>query len=129
MAFLHIGDQKQTTIFSFNSCRRDFVFLEGLTEGETIRSTVPYFFQNANGYLAIDDRFTTLQVIKNSNVVQTINITWNRTCAIQAEIETSGQNAAQEHQASFRFGIDPMMVLLAGIMVIAISRRFFNAKN
>jgi hypothetical protein len=129
MAYLHKGDLKQTTIFSFDACLRDSVFLLGMQEGESIQSINPYFFQNADGYLAIDDRFTSLRIVKNGELVQTIDISWEKSCTIQTEILPTNKDYAQGDGPLFQIGFGSILVLSAGMLVVMISRRFQNAKK
>jgi len=125
MAFLHNGNLNPTIIFSFYPCNRDSVFLEGLKEGESIQSEDPYFFQNANGYLAIDDRFTSFKIMRSGKLIQSINLSWDKICTVQTE--TAPKIVAQTHQGST--GISSLMVLSAGIVVVLITQRFFRARK
>lgn len=127
MAYLHNGDLKPTTIFSFYPCIHDSVYLEGLKEGEIIQSSNPFFFQNANGYLAIDDRFTSMQIAKDGIVVQIINLTWDKTCTTQSETHPIIAGNGAGNQPQLNYGYSSMMVLSAGMLVIIIARRFFRA--
>jgi len=124
MAFLHNGNLIPTTVFSFYPCDRDSVYLEGLREGESIQSEDPYFFQNANGYLAIDDRFKSLQITRSNAVIQSINLRWNKTCT--NEQTEMNENIVQATNLG-NVGFSSMMVFTAGIAVIVITKRFFHA--
>ena len=123
MAYLHNGNQNPTTVFSFYPCVRDFVYLEGLKEGESIQSSEPYFFQNANGYLAIDDRFTSFTITGNGETIQSINLNWNKTCSSRTETQV----IVKPEPTPLHTGYSSMMVLSAGILAIIVARRFFHA--
>jgi hypothetical protein len=123
MAYLHNGNQNPTTVFSFYPCISDSVYLEGLKEGESIQSKEPYFFQNANGYLAIDDRFTSFTISRNGETIQSISLRWNKTCTSQTET----QAIIKPEQTPMNPGFSSMMVLSAGILAIVAARRFFHA--
>lgn len=125
MAFLHKGDLKPTTIFTFYPCVRDAVYLEGLKEGESITSIQPFFYQNANGYLAIDDRFVSLQITRNDQVIKTMDLSWNTQCSSQTQ--TIQKNIA--YPVYYHYGFGAMMVLSAGMVTILIARRFFREKQ
>ncbi|MGB7594617.1 MAG: hypothetical protein WBL80_03525 [Erysipelotrichaceae bacterium] len=125
MAFLHNGNLNPTTIFSFYPCIRDSVYLEGLKEGDTIQSENPYFFQNANGYLAIDDRFTSFKIMRDGKLIQSINLSWNKLCATETSVTPN--SSVQTRQAST--GISSLMVLSVGILVVVVTRRFFRARK
>lgn len=122
MAYLHNGNDQPTTTFSFYPCGNDSVYLEGLLEGESILSETPYFYQNANGYLAIDDRFMSLIITKNGNKLRTINLDWNNSC-IDKTLVAPAINVDQ-HASSI--GLNSLMVVSVGILTIILARRLFR---
>jgi hypothetical protein len=125
MAFLHKGDLLPTSVFNFYPCDVDAIFLAGLKEGDVLISMRPEFFQNANGYLAIDDRFTSLQILRKGIPVQTMNLTWNTQCGSKV-LETYVPIAVAENNMD---GIGWIFVLGAGILTIAFFGRFIHGNR
>jgi hypothetical protein len=125
MAFLHNGSLLPTTVFSFYPCNVDSIFLAGMREGDTLISIRPEFFQNANGYVAIDDRFTSLQVMRDGIAVQILNLTWHTDCVSQV-LDTSDPPFVSDRNT---YGFGWILVIGAGVLTIAILRRFFNGNR
>ena len=128
MAYLHNGNFQPTTVFSFYPCGNDSIYLEGLKEGELILSETPYFYQNANGFLAIDDRFTSFIITKNEKSIQTINLEWKNSCMEKTQVVpivpvVPGVKADPIPSGA---GWNALMVLSIGIVTIILARRFFR---
>lgn len=125
MAYLHTGDYQATTGFSYYPCETDSVFIIGLQPDEMILSTDPFFQQNADGYLAIDDRFSTLYIMKNGVSTRRFDLRWETGCATEAKVEQSPvQHLGQT------FPSQPWLAIVAaGILTILVARRVFRAEN
>ncbi|MHC1736177.1 MAG: hypothetical protein AB9921_10960 [Erysipelotrichaceae bacterium] len=125
MAYLHTGDNQATTSFSYYPCETESVYITGLKSDEMLLSSSPYFQQNADGYLAIDDRFMTLYIMKDGSLTQRFDLQWKTGCATQSIVEqTPGQQLKQS------FPSQPWLtVIAAGILTILVARMVFHEKN
>lgn len=71
----------ETTEFTYGDCGTSRVYLSGLKEGESVVSEDPFLIQNVNGVIAgIDQRFGTLNLVKNDQVVESIQLSWTNSC-------------------------------------------------
>ncbi len=122
MAFLHNGNLKPTTLFSVYPCNRDSVYLEGLKEGESLLSNNPYYFQDANGYVAIDDRFSTFFILSHGKTVQTLHLSWNSICATESEIVPTTLIDTQLMNSGFGL----FSVLSVCVLTFILARRYFH---
>ncbi len=125
MAYLHTGDYQATTSFSYYPCETDSLFVIGLQSDETILSADPFYQQNADGYLAIDDRFSTLYILKNGVLTQRFDLQWKTGCATEAIVEQT-----PDLQLERTFPSQPWLtVIAAGILTILVARRVFHAEK
>ena len=79
-------DYVETTTFTYGNCGYSRLYLSGLKEGESVVSEDPFLIQNVNGVIAgIDERFETLKLVKNQEVVETIQLSWTNSCQEQSK--------------------------------------------
>lgn len=127
MAYLHNGDNIATTVFSAYPCQRDEVYVAGLNEGDLLISSKPEFLQNANGYVAIDDRYVELQWIRNGTLAKEFHITWKNDCDIVAQEVQN--NSIPTEIADRPFDLLAMTVFAFGCFVIIATKKVFYAKK
>lgn len=125
MAYLHTGDNTATTSFSYYPCETDSIFIIGLQSDETVLSTDPFFQQNADGYLAIDDRFSTLYIMKKGVLTKRFDLRWETGCATEAILE---QVPGQHLERSLP--TQPWLTIIAaGVLTILLARKVFHAEK
>lgn len=125
MAYLHTGDYQATTSFSYYPCETESVYIAGLKSDEVLLSSSPYFQQNADGYLAIDDRFTKLYILKNGMLSQRLDLQWKTGCTTLAIEEQAPSQLIEKSLPS-----QPWLAVIAmGILTILVARMVFHEKN
>jgi hypothetical protein len=86
--YLHKGEFLPTTTFHDSECQKDYVYVDGLTDGMYLSSTTPYLLQQDNGVMvSLDQSFSTIVLHdKNHEVIESINLTFVSTCLHQASV-------------------------------------------
>jgi hypothetical protein len=116
-------DHVETTSFQYGSCGNSQVYLNGLKEGEVLVSEYPFYIQNSNGVLAgVDQRFTTFKLVKNTEVISTVQLSWSNNCVnktselLSYEIGISPQSLIQT------YGIPTLLAILSISFIYLIKR-------
>ena len=111
---------QQTTSFQYGNCGNSLVYLNGLQEGESILFEDPYLIQNSNGIIAgIDQRFTLLKHVRNTEVVDTLKLSWSDSCTTQSDpvLIASGSNSFKTPSGSIELIVLVVSVLFAVLMI------------
>lgn len=88
-------NQEETTSFTYGNCGFSRVFLNGLKEGELLVSQNPFLIQNTNGIIAgIDQRFTTFNILKDNQIIDTIQVNWSDGCVSENSLNLLSTNSA-----------------------------------
>lgn len=115
-------DYVETTEFTYGNCGYSRVYLSGLKEGESIISEDPFLIQNVNGVIAgIDERFTSLKLVKNQEVIQTIRLNWTNSCQ---ETVNTVLSIVSNRQRSYieALGIPTLLVIVSLSFALLIHR-------
>ncbi len=115
-------DYVETTEFTYGNCGYSRVYLSGLKEGESVISEDPFLIQNVNGVIAgIDERFTSLKLVKNQEVIQTIRLNWTNSCQETANTVLS---IVSNRQRSYieALGIPTLLVIVSVSFALLIHR-------
>ena len=87
-------NQEETTSFTYGNCGFSRVFLSGLKEGELLVSQNPFLIQNSNGIIAgIDQRFTSFNLLKDNQIIDTIQVNWSDGCASENNLNLLSTNS------------------------------------
>jgi len=108
-------DHEPTLSFAYGDCGISRVYLNGLQEGELLLSERPFLLQNTNGIIAgIDQRFSTLKVVKNNTVLQTLQLEWSNSCNETTQIATISVKTPLSPKSLINsFGIPTLLVILS----------------
>jgi len=112
--------QQQTTTFLYGNCGNSQVYLSGLQEGESILFESPFLIQNTNGIIAgIDQRFTLLKHVRNTEVIDTLKLSWSDSCTTQSDpvLIASGTNSFKTPSGSIELIVMVISVLFAVLMI------------
>jgi hypothetical protein len=114
---------EETTLFNYGSCGLSQVYISGLKDGELLVSDVPFYIQNSNGILAgIDQRFTTFKLIKNEEVLNTIQLNWKGDC-IENSNDLLNINVGISQRSWFDIvGIPTLLVVLSISFIYLVKR-------
>lgn len=106
-------DYVETTTFTYGNCGYSRVYLSGLKEGESVVSEEPFLIQNVNGVIAgLDERFDSLKLIKNQEVLQTIQLNWTNSCSEQSDTMLAVANLKPRNLVDF-IGIPTLLVIVS----------------
>jgi hypothetical protein len=114
---------EETTLINYGSCGLSQVYISGLKDGELLVSDVPFYIQNSNGILAgIDQRFTTFKLIKNEEVLNTIQLNWKGDC-IENSNDLLNINVGISQRSWFDIvGIPTLLVVLSISFIYLVKR-------
>jgi hypothetical protein len=116
-------DHVETTSFQYGSCGNSQVYLNGLKEGESLVSEYPFYIQNSNGILAgIDQRFTSFKLMKNSEVLSTVQLSWSNNCGNESTELLSYKLGISPQSLIQMYGIPTLLVILSVSFIYIIKR-------
>jgi len=107
-------DFVETHEFTYGNCGFSRVYLSGLQEGEVIYSKEPFLIQNTNGVIAgLDERFTLLNHVKNGDVLDSVELNWKDSCAIQTSTSLLTVAPPKAKTIVDIFGIQTILVIVS----------------
>lgn len=122
--YLHKGDYVSTTTFHDSECIKEWVYVDGLSNGQYIANESPYLLQKDNGVIvSLDQSFSTIHVLHNDGtLIKTIDLNFITEC-LSTEKEQSlfseDSLPMQENSPSYFNIVLPLFaVLLVGCVFV-----------
>lgn len=107
-------DFVETHEFTYGNCGFSRVYLSGLQEGEVLYSEDPFLIQNTNGVIAgLDERFTLLNHLKNGELLDSVELNWKDSCAIQTSTSLLTVAPPKAKTIVDIFGIQTILVIVS----------------